>query len=276
MKILIFDLDGTLFYKDQRISKNAIQKIVSLEEQGYIVGLATGRFINELDPFIDVLQLRKYGGFVISCNGGHVYDLQDEVQHDFPYLKKDLVQKGIEVAIQQALIPYVHEDTEYRVFSGKALKSVHTILKNTLFKLDTPLMKAAKHLRLETQVILKKEQYEKLCVAGPVFKLEAYKKKIQTLFPNTVIYPSGKHAIEVMHPSVNKYYACLWLMKHRGYSMKDVLFFGDSGNDDLLLKYAGHSIAMKNALPETKQAAHEVSAYTNQEDGVYKELERLI
>ena len=32
-KVIIFDLDGTLFYKDQMISDNAAKKIIELEEK---------------------------------------------------------------------------------------------------------------------------------------------------------------------------------------------------------------------------------------------------
>ena len=71
-KVIIFDLDGTLFYKDQMISDNTAKKIIELEEKGIVIGLATGRFLNELDSFIEQLQLKKYQGFVICANGAEV------------------------------------------------------------------------------------------------------------------------------------------------------------------------------------------------------------
>lgn len=43
-RILVFDLDGTLFYRDQQISENVTQKLIELQEKGIIVGLATGLF----------------------------------------------------------------------------------------------------------------------------------------------------------------------------------------------------------------------------------------
>lgn len=74
-KVIIFDLDGTLFYKDQMISDNAAKKIIELEEKGIVIGLATGRFLNELDSFIEQLQLKKYQGFVICANGAEVISI---------------------------------------------------------------------------------------------------------------------------------------------------------------------------------------------------------
>lgn len=47
------------------------------------------------------------------------------------------------------------------------------------------------------------------------------------------------------------------------------------GNDADLLRYARMGIAMKNALPSAKKAAHHTTEYTNHDDGVYKELVKL-
>lgn len=41
-KVIIFDLDGTLFYKDQMISDNAAKKIIELEEKGIRHWLGNG------------------------------------------------------------------------------------------------------------------------------------------------------------------------------------------------------------------------------------------
>ena len=118
-KVIIFDLDGTLlmddktmdprtdgtlFYKDQMISDNAAKKIIELEEKGIVIGLATGRFLNELDSFIEQLQLKKYQGFVICANGAEVIDLAGGDQHKFSLLSKQECYELIHLAKQYKLI----------------------------------------------------------------------------------------------------------------------------------------------------------------------------
>ena len=102
-KVIIFDLDGTLFYKDQMISDNAAKKIIELEEKGIVIGLATGRFLNELDSFIEQLQLKKYQGFVICANGAEVIDLAGGDQHKFSLLSKQECYELIHLAKQYKL-----------------------------------------------------------------------------------------------------------------------------------------------------------------------------
>ena len=51
---------------------------------------------------------------------------------------------------------------------------------------------------------------------------------------------------------------------------------GDGLNDIPMLEYAGLSIAMKNAYPETLEKADDISPYTNDECGVAWAIEKFI
>jgi hydroxymethylpyrimidine pyrophosphatase-like HAD family hydrolase len=50
---------------------------------------------------------------------------------------------------------------------------------------------------------------------------------------------------------------------------------GDQENDISMLKAAGFAIAMKNAIPEVKEAADIVTEFDNNEDGLAREVERI-
>jgi hydroxymethylpyrimidine pyrophosphatase-like HAD family hydrolase len=54
-----------------------------------------------------------------------------------------------------------------------------------------------------------------------------------------------------------------------------VVSFGDGENDEEFLRYAGLGIAMKNARPLAKSAANLVLEWTNEEDGVARQLQRM-
>jgi hypothetical protein len=42
-----------------------------------------------------------------------------------------------------------------------------------------------------------------------------------------------------------------------------------------MLEMAGLGVAMANAVPQVKRAAHRVSPWTNDEDGIAREWERM-
>ena len=65
------------------------------------------------------------------------------------------------------------------------------------------------------------------------------------------------------------------LCERLGIERDDVVAFGDALNDVELLAWAGHGVAVANAVPEAVAVADEVTA-TNDEDGVAQVLERLL
>lgn len=53
VKIIAFDLDGTLYDKHKHIDEDTIHKIIDFEQKGIVVGIVTGRFYEELDEVIE-------------------------------------------------------------------------------------------------------------------------------------------------------------------------------------------------------------------------------
>ena len=79
----------------------------------------------------------------------------------------------------------------------------------------------------------------------------------------------------VMPKGVNKSSTLELLCKRLGYSLNDVIFFGDGLNDIELMKNSGFGVAMGNALEEVKMVSDDVTL-TNLEDGVIKYLNKII
>ena len=50
--------------------------------------------------------------------------------------------------------------------------------------------------------------------------------------------------------------------------------FGDSMNDETMIRLAGYGIAMKNGLQVIKDHAYAVTDFTNNEDGIARFLEQ--
>ncbi len=86
---------------------------------------------------------------------------------------------------------------------------------------------------------------------------------------------SGAPFLEVMAAGVDKAWGVARLCERLGIDREDVVAFGDAPNDVEMLAWAGHGVAVANAVPEAREAADEVTA-SNEDDGVALVLERLL
>ena len=73
-KMLAFDLDGTLNNDDKVITPKTKEAIMSLQKQGVVVALVSGRQAPGLKREAEALELDKYHGLRISYNGGRIED----------------------------------------------------------------------------------------------------------------------------------------------------------------------------------------------------------
>ena len=64
--------------------------------------------------------------------------------------------------------------------------------------------------------------------------------------------------------------------EHLGFGMDRLISFGDGDNDIEMLNQSGIGFAMLNANEKVKSSAKNITKYTNDDDGVAKEIEQLI
>ena len=81
--------------------------------------------------------------------------------------------------------------------------------------------------------------------------------------------------LECAPKGVNKAFALNYLLETYGLDQKDLIAFGDEQNDTDMLAFAGTGYAMKNANPVLLPYADKQTEYTNDQDGVARQLEKL-
>ncbi|WP_227468168.1 Cof-type HAD-IIB family hydrolase [Microbacterium sp. YJN-G] len=86
---------------------------------------------------------------------------------------------------------------------------------------------------------------------------------------------SGAPFVEVMAQDVTKATGLAQLCEHLGIGRDEVLAFGDALNDLEMLEWAGHGVAVANAIDVVRDAADEVAA-SNADDGVAQVIERML
>ena len=86
-KILALDLDGTLTNTDKIITPRTKAALQAAAQRGVCIVLASGRPTVGIEPLAKELELEKYGGCILSYNGGKIIDCKTGetlVQYAFP------------------------------------------------------------------------------------------------------------------------------------------------------------------------------------------------
>lgn len=266
VKIVVFDLDGTLYDSHKHIDKDTIHKIIELEQKGIVVGIVTGRFYEELDEVIEKLKLREYNGFVASSNGLEIHDFLDGKIKCFTRLSKDEVKELIEEAKKHHMISYVWQNGRYSMFDISFMNGLKKLA--SVIPFNVHYIRALRETEFEKSISLEVPLYDKVCFAGlPILKL---KKSILKQHPEYRFYDVGRLGTELCKKDVGKLEAIQFICRKKNNSIDCVMAFGDNGNDVNLLASCGYGVAMRNGSAQAKKAAKYISDYTNNEQGVLR------
>ena len=266
VKIVVFDLDGTLYDSHKHIDKDTIHKIIELEQKGIVVGIVTGRFYEELDEVIEKLKLREYNGFVASSNGLEIHDFLDGEIKCFTRLSKDEVKELIEEAKKHHMISYVWQNGRYSMFDISFMNGLKKLA--SVIPFNVHYIRALRETEFEKSISLEVPLYDKVCFAGlPILKL---KKSILKQHPEYRFYDVGRLGTELCKKDVGKLEAIQFICRKKNTSIDCVMAFGDNGNDVNLLASCGYGVAMRNGSAQAKKAAKYISDYTNNEQGVLR------
>lgn len=266
VKIVVFDLDGTLYDSHKHIDKDTVHKIIELEQKGIVVGIVTGRFYEELDEVIEKLKLREYNGFVASSNGLEIHDFLDGEIKCFTRLSKDEVKELIEEAKKHHMISYVWQNGRYSMFDISFMNGLKKLA--SVIPFNVHYIRALRETEFEKSISLEVPLYDKVCFAGlPILKL---KKSILKQHPEYRFYDVGRLGTELCKKDVGKLEAIQFICRKKNTSINCVMAFGDNGNDVDLLASCGYGVAMKNGSAQAKKAAKYISDYTNNEQGVLR------
>ena len=266
VKIVVFDLDGTLYDSHKHIDKDTVHKIIELEQKGIVVGIVTGRFYEELDEVIEKLKLREYNGFVASSNGLEIHDFLDGEIKCFTRLSKDEVKELIEEAKKHHMISYVWQNGRYSMFDISFMNGLKKLA--SVIPFNVHYIRALRETEFEKSISLEVPLYDKVCFAGlPILKL---KKSILKQHLEYRFYDVGRLGTELCKKDVGKLEAIQFICRKKNTSIDCVMAFGDNGNDVDLLASCGYGVAMKNGSAQAKKAAKYISDYANNEQGVLR------
>lgn len=264
-KIIFLDLDGTLTNDEKRITPRTKEALMKIQEQGHIVALASGRPTPGMVPVAEELELAKYGGYVMSFNGGKIINWQTKETVFENVMDKKYIPELLRYARQNnlGLITY---DAKHALV---ATRMDEYIAKEAMFINKIP--------AYMTDVVKYVDYHPNKCLFTANPEESAYHEKViaEKFGSNLGIYRSCDYFIEVVPKGIDKAASIKVLIEKLGLPRENTIACGDGFNDLSMIEYAGVGVAMENAVDAVKEKADYITA-SNNEDGIAKVIEKFI
>ena len=274
VKLIAFDLDGTLFDDRKQLPQENIAALRAAGDAGILLVPATGRILQGLPD--QLLQLGLFRYFIFA-NGASVYDLDTETQLFSACIPPEL---AVRICEHMDTLPVLYDC--YRGEWGYMTQWMYEAAPD-FFALEPEILKLVRRLRKPVPEL--KENIRE--VDAPLEKLQMYFRpeqmaererqllELPRLFPEIAATSSLKNNIEINSIKAGKGRALLELCAQLGIAPEDTVAFGDGLNDADMLEAAGYGAAMENAADAVKQKADAVIE-NNNDAGVGKEIFRLL
>ncbi|GFH40334.1 Cof-type HAD-IIB family hydrolase [Lactococcus insecticola] len=254
IKLLALDLDGTLLRDDKSISDENKLALKKAKRAGVKVVITTGRPLKAIEHILDELDLRDDADYSITFNGGLVQKNTGEILSKKSFTYEELAE--IYTAVSKLGLPFdvLSDERVFETNSKSLYRGVSPFLSFTATTFEA---------------MPRDRVFNKAITAFDATYLDQKIPEIPAeLFEKYEIFKSRDILLEYMPKNVVKSYGLASLIDILGISREEVMAMGDEENDLPMLSWAGHSIAMKNAVPAAKAAASETAPYTNEENGV--------
>jgi len=264
-KLLALDLDGTLTKNDKTISPVTRDTLIHAQQQGLRIILASGRPTYGVAPLAEELRMSEFGGYLLSFNGGQIYDWKtkellysENLPHDvLPYLYECSKRRD-----DFAIFSYVDKEIVTEAYEYPYVMRASFINKMPISHVDNFLER------------IKDTPLPKCMIVGepePLHKLEL--EMVEHLKGKIGVFRSEPFFLELVPPTVDKAKCLAILLDKIGVGREELIACGDGFNDISMIEYAGLGVAMENAQDVVKKAADFITK-SNEEDGVAYVVEK--
>ncbi|HOO26863.1 MAG TPA: HAD family hydrolase [Lachnospiraceae bacterium] len=281
IRVIASDLDGTLLNENHELDQIAYETLVRAEAAGIRFITATGRnYPMTLDAF---------GKFDVRCeyilaSGAETRNRQGDVVESLPLSSVKV--REIADALEPTGIPLIYNTAGKSFLTGeteKVRKGVIYEAENYYSKVGNPGFSKEELIQkiLSRTVIVSAVDD----ILQPVYKISIntgeknaigeMRKKL-TDISGLAVASSFPNNIEITDEKAQKGPVLERYIHQLGYTMEDVIVFGDSMNDySMMCMEFGCTVAPENADPRIKAAAKMISP-PNTEHGVVRIIEKIL
>lgn len=261
-RLICSDLDGTLLTSFKRISDFNIRVIRTLQSEGHVFSVCTGRQIRSaayyaslIGPEADVI---ASGGNIVMTGGAFIHrTVQDRMQLEMIY---DIAERyGLIAGFHGIDALYVTRSFQSAVVNAAANLVLPKDIERRVTLLD------------RDEFLVHSDEYVLSTLMGmDQSRLQSARDELEKIHGINIVSPFTG-ALDISTREFDKGTAIRMLADHHGISLSDVISFGDGDNDLSMAGSSGTLVAMGNAKDSLRSLADAV-ADTNDRDGVGKKL----
>ena len=254
MKLLLFDLDGTLLDNEKNIPKRTLAALHACREKGILIGVSTSRGEQNSLTFLDKLQpdiLISSGGALVKKGPEYIYKAEMSLQETRQMI-----------------------ETARRICGDDCEITVDTLTSHYWnYKIDPKTLDKTWGDSIYTDFIVFDQPALKVCVE--IFDQQKAEALKATMSDYDCIRFSDGFWYKFTKKGITKEKAIHVVCDACNISLADITAFGDDFADIGMLKLCGLGIAMGNAIDEVKEIADFVIG-RNDEDGIAEYVEKEV
>lgn len=263
-RAIVLDLDGTLTNHEKKITPITHKTLIRAQQDGAHIILASGRPTYGIAPIAEVLDIERYGGYILAYNGGKIIDWQTKEELYSNHLPYDVLPILCDYAARNhyALLGYAGKEIITESPDDKYVYEESRINNMGIRKVDNLLTSLDPH---PTKLLM---------TGDPSMTAKAEEELCRIVGNKMDVFRSAPFFIELVPKGIDKALSLQRLLKKINLTPKDMIAFGDGYNDLSMLRLADIGVAMANAVPEVIAEADFVTL-SNEEDGVAAAIEKL-
>lgn len=261
IRLIAIDLDGTILDSDHKVHPTVPQAISNAQSHGIQVCLATGRFYNSAKLIADHIGIESP---MVCSNGSQVVQFDgSEIQYTF--LDPEVARITLEFAVINGLHVSAYSEHGVYLSRGTAYVDEYKSLVAPYTPRETEISKLFSQNLFKLVIIDEPER-----ISGHHAELV---KRLRGL-PAEMTESAPKY-LEILPLNSNKGRGVQILSEWLGVEQSEVAAIGDYRNDLEMIRWAGLSAAVGNAIPLVKESADFVVG-SNTEGGVAEFINNFV
>lgn len=267
VKLIAFDLDDTLLNDDRQISDLNVEVLRACADRGIYIVLCSGRAEDAILPFVRRLEIagKEAGRYLIAINGCSVFDLHKRQNIYCKKVEPEILVRTNKIAESFGLRSEVYTPD-----------TIYYRQETRWTKLDVDLC-GLKGQAVSDYDSFLEQGFTKMLVPGEPSELLKLQEVLRKEFgERAVIFTSKPYFLEILPPFCGKGEAVSWLASELSIPMNQTMGFGDSMNDESLIRMTGFGVAMCNGLEVIKSIADFVTDFDNNNDGPARFLSKWV
>lgn len=264
-RLLVLDIDGTTVDSNKQLPQQTAEALISLQNTGVRVVLASGRPPEGVYPIAEALQFERFGSYILAFNGARIIDVRNRT-----CLFEKKLPRHIPISLRTDALKYEIGIAAYQ--PGKIIAGTQP---DPYMQLESDVtgmpIEYCENFAREEGISI-----NECLLTGLPEDLEAVEPVLTAKYLHEAqVFHSEPWYLEVTPKNIDKAYGLKHLLRILQIPREEMVCCGDSYNDIAMLQYAGLGAAMANAPDKVKFIADYITEKDNDHAGVTEVIERF-